>query len=130
MLSIIAIPRVEWLKTTSIFNFQSSAMYTLEKFYQSGMVKDNQFPKFCYVYLYQRVEWLKTANFQSPAILYLRTILLYSNPLLQELEQSDRRNNELQSMFLQQGKELVATSDKPQSLEMEMELASKDEVHV
>ena len=47
--------------------------------------------------------------------------------LLQELEAAKQRNEDLESQFIQHGKELLAQS-KPQSLAAEMETASKDEV--
>ena len=43
------------------------------------------------------------------------------------MEASKQRNEELESQFIQHGKELLAQS-KPQSLAAEMETASKDEV--
>jgi hypothetical protein len=47
---------------------------------------------------------------------------------MQELESSKQRNEELESQFIQHGKELLA-QNKPQSLAAEMETASKDEVN-
>lgn len=49
------------------------------------------------------------------------------NRLKKELEAAKQRNEDLESQFIQHGKELLAQS-KPQSLAAEMETASKDEV--
>lgn len=50
------------------------------------------------------------------------------NRLKKKLEQSERRNEELQSRFLQEGKKLVAASSAPPSLAMEIDSVSKDEI--
>lgn len=50
------------------------------------------------------------------------------NRLKKKLEQSEHRNDELQSRFLQEGKKLLAASSSAPSLAMEIDRVSKDEL--